>query len=664
MDKAIGDPVWEKQKCELLAELEAKDAELVKLQAKIDKLTSDRSRGVQGGPAPSFRLDMSRISVETYQENIKLLREIQDQRIHRQNIELSMFWRVTSPSRKILRRLGVQLKAPDMKGIETVPLVEEAPWPAKGFPGLLSPRRERCLVDDAMKPPSNPVMPEPDKLSPTLSFIVAIQNPSETNLFEFVESVFSQTYPKWELCFYARGSSDENRALLGEIARTDSRVRVQFAEDGNDVHEPLQAVAKMATGDYVAAVKENDLLAPGALSAVVRALRENPNADLIYTDHAVIAADGTAIEAVLKRAWSPEFFLSVAYPAHLQVVRKSTFEKVGGYDGSPALFADGDLVMKLMEAEADFAYVPEIQYFERDSSGSGGQHLAIDEAAISAYNRYFERNHIPAKATYPPQLQMVTHRVQKLEFPFRPAKKAAIIVPLTDSGLDKKFMESIAKTEIDAMPEIHFVSLGQALQPPGPLTHHARNQAEFDAILTGIDAEAFVFVAGHARFVCPEWLSEVLGYLSVSPRIGAVGGKVLDRYLNVEASGVRLTAGLPTMYDRMPDAQPGYALDNHLATNVEAVSSLLMATPKSVYMEVGGLQVHAYGEAAGIAYGLKLKKAGYRTVLNPWSKIVNYKPVQQPHRLEESLRSEFPAELFKDRYYHPEFDGGQSSPNP
>ena len=101
------------------------------------------------------------------------------------------------------------------------------------------------------------------------------------------------------------------------------------------------------------------------------------------------------------------------------------------------------------------------------------------------------------------------------------------------------------------------------------------------------------------------------------------------------------------------DNSDGYWLTRRIASNVEAVSWHLMATPKSVYQEVRGLPVLDYRDAAGIAYCLRLRQKGYRVVLNPWSKIVDVQPPAWPSDLAARLQGEFGAGCLHDRYYHP-----------
>jgi len=682
-------PEWQEEKERILEALAEKDVTLQDLRSKLDLISAQRDQAMQEEARQRFRSFHRAFRGLVVQQvnNDVLRRELVEETRRRYEIEQSIFWRVSGPLRKSLTkhpgamrkfRRAAQLVIWTLKGKifrelrkaggsagAKGPKIHEIR--GNGIPKKLSPEKERRLLEAAQVPPSNPAMPEAGKLSPTFSVVMPSYNTPENYLEEVVESLINQTYPRWELCLCDDGSTAEGRtAFLQKLADLDSRVRVNAAGENLGITGASQISAEMAKGEYLVIVDSDDALAPGAMSAVVEALRNNPDADYIYTDHAMMQADGALTFASLKREWSPEFFLSTNYIVHLKVVKKTTFDKIGGFVGTNNLITDLELTIRLMSAKAKIVYLPQICYFWRISESSVADSPTrkpeIHNQAMAALNRYFEDQSIAARITFPPQLQYFGVGIYKLDFPRKPVKKPAIVVPIRMGWVvDEGFFDTLLSTEIDPLPEIHFISLDHkptSAARPGTFIHHAPTQADFDAVIRKIDAEALVFVSDAARFISATWLWEILGYLAVSPQVGAVGGAVLNGWLGIEGGGVRLLPGLPTMYKGETATEPGFWFENALGSNVEAVSSLLMATPKAVYEEVGGLPVHEYGDGAGIAYGLRLKRAGYRTVLNPWSKISTFRSIQPPDDLEERLAAEFGHDFLKDRYYHPEFDGG------
>jgi hypothetical protein len=88
---------------------------------------------------------------------------------------------------------------------------------------------------------------------------------------------------------------------------------------------------------------------------------------------------------------------------------------------------------------------------------------------------------------------------------------------------------------------------------------------------------------------------------------------------------------------------------------VEAVSASLLATPKTLYTQLGGIPFFLFGDAAGVPYCLNLRNAGYRVVYTPWSKVIDPGPEITPTNLAAMLETNFGPASKTDRYYHPFF---------
>jgi O-antigen biosynthesis protein len=147
-------------------------------------------------------------------------------------------------------------------------------------------------------------------------------------------------------------------------------------------------------------------------------------------------------------------------------------------------------------------------------------------------------------------------------------------------------------------------------------------------------------------------LKELVGYLSVSDKIGAVGGKVLDTRLRVRAGGLLLLDSPMTICEGELDESDELWSRGRVASNVEAVSVRLLATRKRVYHEAGGLPIIEYGDLAGLAYCLELRRTGYRVVYNPWSKIGDDGSEYFVDEAKKLLANRFGNEAKTDRYYH------------
>lgn len=488
--------------------------------------------------------------------------------------------------------------------------------------------RERALLARIWKTPTNPAKPSDTLYSPTISIILPTYNTAEQYLEDVLKSVRAQTYGKWELCIVDDASTEERvKTALRDAMAQDSRIRVEFAEKNTGIGGSSQRALDMATGDYVAFLDHDDMLTPGALSAVVEKLRQDPSVDMVYSDHAMMDQRGRMISGAMKPDWSPEFFLTTNYIVHLKVIRRSMVEEVGGFAGTLPVTQDLGLSFKLLRAGAKFAHVPEMLYCWRVHTGSVASNSRakpkIAEEACKTIDAYLAERAPGVHAVWPDKFRRGGVGVYKLEFPEKLPFKIVLVVPLWGEQIGALFLDSLRRYGIDKQLEVHLIGMG--ITPAGPAgtrMDHAKDQAQFDSVIAGIDAEILVFASGKSNFANPDWLRELVGYFLISPQIGVVGGKVLDEHLVIEDGAKSAYPKIETLFRRENDIDEGYWYTNLIASNVDAVSAGFMATRKDLYAAAGGLPLFELGFLASVPYCLNLRAEGYRTVFNPWAKVI------------------------------------------
>ena len=486
----------------------------------------------------------------------------------------------------------------------------------------------RQLFAEANQRPRNAAIVDANLYSPLISILLPTDNTPTDFREKAVDSVAQQIYQNWELCIVDDGSTSELFApILNRYAQRDVRIRVELSPTNGGVIKASQKALEMAKGGFVALLDHDDMLAPSALSSIVDILRSDTSVDVIYTDHINIRENGEPINVALKPGWSPEFFLSTNYIVHFKIFRRSLLIVVDGLNGTDRYFQDAGMMLKLYERGAKFVHCPKILYFWRvhkRSVASGAD--AKPEIGLNArktYNDYFKRNHIPAEATWPLRWRKANIGAYQLKFSDVVTRRTSIIVPVFDTKFAAgRLLQSLASRNPGSLVSIHIVHLGNAVardhhEAPSDLAvaHHAvADQAEFDNIVTQTGSDLLVFVSEGSRFVSPSWLAELVGYFDVSAEIAVVGGKILDRSLNV-VDGLRvLSPRLISPPAPRLDSEGGYWFQGQLASNAEVVSSRLMATTLRACKELGGFPVLAYLDDAGAPYCLKAKRSGYRCI--------------------------------------------------
>jgi glycosyltransferase involved in cell wall biosynthesis len=224
---------------------------------------------------------------------------------------------------------------------------------------------------------------------PLISIITPVFNPPEDVFIELIESVRAQTYDKFELCLGNFGDDQGIKDIIAEYAKKDPRIKdLQFSENKGIAENSNQILAK-AQGDYVVLLDHDDTLSPDALYENVKLLNED-DYDFIYSDKDKIDDKGNRFDPFFKPDWSPEIMLNANYLTHLNLMRTSIVNKVGGWDSKTDGAQDWDVFLKVIAASKKVAHIPKVLYHWRVIATStafsietkpyalAGQRVAVD----------------------------------------------------------------------------------------------------------------------------------------------------------------------------------------------------------------------------------------------------------------------------------------------
>ncbi len=183
---------------------------------------------------------------------------------------------------------------------------------------------------------------------PKISIVTPVYNTDPRWLQACIDSVRRQVYEDWELCLCDDGSSSEATVNVLRQSASDPRVRIVRLESNQGISVASNAALAMATGEFVAMLDHDDVLAPEALYEVVRFLNNQPAADMIYSDEDKLDQSGRRCDPHFKPDWSPDYFLTCMYTCHLMVLRTSLVAEVGGFRAGYEGSQDYDLVLRVM----------------------------------------------------------------------------------------------------------------------------------------------------------------------------------------------------------------------------------------------------------------------------------------------------------------------------
>jgi len=190
--------------------------------------------------------------------------------------------------------------------------------------------------------------------------LVSIVTPSY-NQARFLEktmrSVLEQDYTPIEYLVVDGSSTDHSVEV---IRKYENKLAWWVSEKDSGQAEAINKGLARAKGEIVAWLNSDDYYMPGAVTAAVKALQENPQAGFVYGDVRVVAED----ESVLNQLTYGNFdlvdlmsFQIIGQPSVF--MRRETLERVGYLDPSYHLLLDHQLWIR-MALESGMYYLPRL----------------------------------------------------------------------------------------------------------------------------------------------------------------------------------------------------------------------------------------------------------------------------------------------------------------
>lgn len=199
--------------------------------------------------------------------------------------------------------------------------------------------------------------------TPALSVCLLTYN-HERLLPETVASILAQTFSGFELIISDDCSRDGTWTVIQDLARADSRIRAIRPEKNLGMAGNANFAVSHAIGGYVAILHHDDLCSPQLLEKWMEVMTKHPNVGFVSNAYAYFGSsridrhefgEVTDGRSALERLFFPRWGCPVRGTA---LVRKSSWDSVGGMRTQFGLLADVDLWMRLAR-RWDIGYVRE-----------------------------------------------------------------------------------------------------------------------------------------------------------------------------------------------------------------------------------------------------------------------------------------------------------------
>jgi glycosyltransferase involved in cell wall biosynthesis len=534
--------------------------------------------------------------------------------------------RVARELRRLPRNLGIggaKEETPAPEKSETPvgsgpPVDRYAAWIAEHEPDTATLEKQRSLAKQF-------------RTRVKISLLTPVHNTPAIFLEEMFASVAAQTYDNWELCVVDGGSDlPETIEAFRRWEARDERIRVERLAKNLGISENTNRALRLATGDFVACLDHDDVLAPFALYEMARAAMEFPDADIFYSDEDRLSAKGKRHAPFFKPEWSPELLLSFMYIGHLSACRRFLVLEIDGFRKEFDLSQDYDFALRATERARSIHHIPHVLYHWREhpASGSTGGKPGARQTNLAALAEAMRRRNLPAEILEYPTANRA--RLKVARWP-----RVSIIVP-TDSPTRAQAclgelpratkypdLEIVLVTNSKLVESLKFLEPENATVRLVPYDKPFNFSDKCNAGAAAATGERLIFFNDDVETDQADWIQNVIEPLE-NPEIGAVSPKLLYETGRIQHAGLVLgVRGLigTAFHERPADSTEHVNLAQSLR-NVAALSAACLAMRRADFFRVGGFDsVNTPIAHSDVDLCFKVREAGLRCVYTPFATL-------------------------------------------
>lgn len=479
-------------------------------------------------------------------------------------------------------------------------------------------------------------------MNPRFSVLTTVYDPPLDALRACLGSVRRQTWRDFEHVLVDDASPGPSvMTTLRRWERRDHRVRVVPRATRGGIAAASAAALAAASGEWVVLLDHDDELEPDALAAVAAALVDEPTADLLYTDHDLLRADGRCADPFFKPDFDVERLRNHNYITHLVVARRSLVEEVGGFRTGFEGAQDHDLLLRLAERARRVVHLPRVLHHWRQSAVSVAADAASKPYAYESGRRavqehcarvgidaavepgaelgcYRLRRHVPGATTV--DVVIVASGARETVWGLPRLHAAELLSALGDRARGVQATPVVVLR--DDAPAAVERAVTWAAGPSGRVVRVAAGTSFGHAVDAGVAAgdSGVVLVLDERCLPVGADALEVLVAHALDPEVGLVGGVLLGGDGRVLHAGFVLHGGVADAWCGWPGEHPGPARSLVVERGAAAVSLRAAAMRREVHERVGGCAATVTAHAPGVGLSLALRRHGLRVVCSPYSR--------------------------------------------
>ena len=155
------------------------------------------------------------------------------------------------------------------------------------------------------------------KIKPKFTIVIIIEQKNFEYIKNTIASIKEQIYDNYEILLLSSSTLDDSYFKNNEENFQDILCITKISD-----------IQKNSNGDLICFLQSGDKISKNTLFKITYFINNNPDSDLIYTDHDFFDGNSLRINPFFKPDWSPILFQSVDYLSTFFIVKKDIFNQM------------------------------------------------------------------------------------------------------------------------------------------------------------------------------------------------------------------------------------------------------------------------------------------------------------------------------------------------
>jgi glycosyltransferase involved in cell wall biosynthesis len=219
---------------------------------------------------------------------------------------------------------------------------------------------------------------------PLMSIVTVVFN-GESTIEKTISSVLEQPYPNIEYIIVDGQSTDRT----GDILEHYCEKLTVVSEPDQGIYDAMNKGIGLSNGSVIGIINSDDWYEPDVFGRIAQVFFDDPEIELVHGDMNIFSSGGI-FEYTLRKKQNPDYVRTVPFNHPTCFVRKTLYERLGGFDLSYPTAADYDFMLRAINDGAAISYQAEVlANFKK-----GGATTKTKKAPYSQIYRLFVSNDI------------------------------------------------------------------------------------------------------------------------------------------------------------------------------------------------------------------------------------------------------------------------------